>query len=77
MQKLAIADNPREVGRIVRGTAAWDTLYALRTSIERAFSSLKEQRNLRTVRVRGRRKVHTHKLLAVIALAASVLAAPG
>ena len=75
VQKIAIAEDPREVGRIVRGTAAWDTLYALRTSVERAFSYLKEQLNLRTVRVRGRRKVHTHNLLAVIALAASVLAA--
>ncbi|NMP25139.1 transposase [Sulfobacillus harzensis] len=75
VQKIAIADDPREVGRIVRGTAAWDALYELRTSVERAFSYLKEQLNLRTVRVRGRRKVHTHNLFAVIALAAAVLAA--
>ena len=74
VQKIAITDDPREVGRIVRGTAAWDALYHLRTSVERAFSYLKEQLNLRTVRVRGRRKVHTHNLFAVIALAASVLA---
>lgn len=52
-----------------------DALYDLRTSVERAFSYLKEHLNLRTVRVRGRRKVHTHNLFAVIALAASVLAA--
>ena len=38
------------------------------------FATCKEQLNLRTVRVRGRRKVHTHNLFAVIALAASVLA---
>lgn len=75
VQKIAIADNPREVGRVVRGTARWDALYDLRTSVERAFSYLKEHLNLRTVRVRGRRKVHTHNLFAVIALAASVLAA--
>jgi IS5 family transposase len=75
VEKIAIADNPREVGRIVRDTEKWDTLYDLRTSVERAFSYLKEQLNLRTVRVRGRRKVQTHNLLAVIALAASVLAA--
>ncbi len=74
VQKIAIADDPREVGRIVRGTRAWDALYDLRTSVERAFGYLKEQLNLRTVRVRGRRKVHTHNLFAVIALAASVLA---
>ena len=74
VKKIAIADDPRGVGRIVRGTAAWDALYDLRTSVERAFSYLKEQLNLRTVRVRGRRKVHTHNLFAVIALAASVLA---
>lgn len=66
VQKIAIADDPREVGRIVRGTAAWDALYDLRTSVERAFSYLKEQLNLRTVRVRGRRKVHTHNLFAVM-----------
>ena len=74
VQKIAMADNPREVGRIVRGTAAWDALYDLRTSVERAFRYLKEQLNLRTVRVRGRRNVHTHNLFAVIASAASVLA---
>ncbi|WP_243239841.1 transposase [Sulfobacillus harzensis] len=74
VEKIAIADNPREVGRIVRGTREWDRLYDLRTSVERAFSYLKEQLNLRTVRVRGRRKVHIHNLLAVIALAAAVLA---
>lgn len=38
VQKMAIADNPREVGRIVRGTATWDALYNVRTSVERAFS---------------------------------------
>jgi transposase len=74
VEKIAIAANPREVGRIVRGTEKWDALYDLRTSVERAFSYLKEQLNLKTVRVRGRRKVHTHNLLAVIAMAASVLA---
>jgi hypothetical protein len=70
VEQITIADNPREVGRIVRGAREWDRLYDLRTSVERAFSYLKEQPNLRTVRVRGRRKVHIHHLLAVIALAA-------
>ncbi len=69
-----MADNPREVGRIVRGTAVWEAFYDLRTRVERAFRYLKEQLNVRTVRVRGRRKVQTHNLFAVIALAASVLA---
>ncbi|PSR25583.1 MAG: hypothetical protein C7B47_11890 [Sulfobacillus thermosulfidooxidans] len=58
----------------MRGIAAWDALYDLRTSVDQAFSYLTEQRNLWTVRMRGRRKVHTHHLFAVIALAASVLA---
>ena len=75
VQKIAIADAPREVGRVIRGATTWDALYDWRSSVERAFRYLKEQLNLRTVRVRGRRKVHTHNLFAVIALAASVLAA--
>lgn len=73
--KIPINENPREVGRIVRGTPQWDRLYALRTTVERAYSYLKEQLNLRWVRVRGRTKVHAHNLLAVMALAATLLAA--
>lgn len=72
--KFRIDDNQREIGRIVRGTEKWNMLYDLRTSVERAFSYLKEQLNLGTVRVRGRHKVHTHNLFAVLALAATVLA---
>ncbi len=75
VEKIQIAENPRDVGRMVRGTPKWEALYDLRTSVERAFSYLKEQLNLRTVRVRGRDKVHTHNMFAVIALAATVLAA--
>lgn len=75
VKKVSVQENPREVGRIVRGTRAWKRLYDLRTSVERTFSYLKEQLNLRTVRVRGRRKVHIHNLLAVIALAGTILAA--
>lgn len=40
VQKIAIADAPREVGRVIRGATTWDALYDWRSSVERAFRYL-------------------------------------
>jgi transposase len=50
----------------VQKTPEWKVLYNRRTAIERLIARLKAFRRLDMVRVRGRRKIRIHALLAVI-----------
>jgi hypothetical protein len=47
--------------------------YRVRTTVERAYSRLKDEFGARHVRVRGHRKVHSHIMFAVVALFADQL----
>jgi hypothetical protein len=60
----------REIGEDM-GTAEWKALYRQRTAVERAFSRLKGQRSLNSIRVRRLRKVTVHCYLSMIALQVS------
>lgn len=59
--------------RPVTSMPEWQALYQQRTSVERTFSRLKEQRALNHLTTRGLRKVTVHCYLSMIALQAKAL----
>lgn len=67
-------DALRKVGRLPRTTLRWKRLYRQRTSVERAFRSLKHSRLLTQNRFRGLDKVRLHTSLSLMAYCATMLA---
>ena len=67
-------DDPRYISIPHRGSSTWQKIYDKRTSVERTFSRLKENLNLKNVKVMGAKKVKTHILLNCITLIAGKLA---
>ena len=63
--------DPRYISIPHRGSSTWENIYNERTSVERAFSRLKENLGLKNVRVKGKKKVMTHILLSSIGLIAA------
>ena len=55
-----------------QNTLEWKALAAQRQAVERAFSRLKGQRSLNSIKVRGLRKVTVHCYLSLIAMQACV-----
>lgn len=64
---------PERFGQVARSSHAWNALYALRRSVERAFGRLKGFRALNLVALRGLDKVELHCLLPVIVMQAMAL----
>ena len=67
-------DALRKVGRLARTTRRWKRLYRRRTTVERAFRSLKHSRLLNQHQFRGSAKVRLHASLALLAYCATMLA---
>ena len=67
-------DALRKVGRLVRTTRRWELLYKRRTSVERAFRSLKHSRLLNQHQFRGLAKIRLHSSLALLTYCATMLA---
>ena len=67
-------DDPRYISIPHRGSRTWQKIYDKRTSVERTFSRLKENLNLKNVKVMGAKKVKTHILLNCITLIAGKIA---
>ena len=67
-------DALRKVGRLVRTTRRWKRLYRKRTSVERAFRSLKHSRLLNQHQFRGLAKLRLHASLALLTYCATMLA---
>lgn len=63
-----VEDNPRYVSIPHRDSKDWKEIYNTRTSIERTFSRLKENLNIKNLKVRGKEKVKTYLLLNCICL---------
>ena len=63
-----------KVGRLVRTTRRWKRLYKRRTTVERAFRSLKHSRLLNQHQFRGMVKVRLHASLALLTYCATMLA---
>ncbi|MDR2089845.1 MAG: transposase [Clostridiales Family XIII bacterium] len=72
--KLPWKEDLRRLGYPHRASAAWQTLYNMRTSVERMFSRLKEKLNMNNIRVAGLGKARVHVLLNCITLIAGTLA---
>ncbi len=67
-------DALRKVGRLPRTTRRWKRLYKRRTSVERAFRSLKHSRLLNQHQYRGLDKVRLHASLSLLTYCATMLA---
>ena len=67
-------DALRKVGRLPRTTRRWKRLYKRRTTVERAFRSLKHSRLLNQHQFRGLAKVRLHSSLALLTYCATMLA---
>lgn len=73
--KINPKDDPRRFCIPHRGSRNWKELYNLRSSVERAFSRLKNNLSLEDFNVRGIKKVMVHMLLSSICLVAGTIAA--
>jgi hypothetical protein len=72
--KIPIIDPPpNRLGEIILLDAASRRRYGERTTVERAFSRLKDSFGLRQIRVRGPTKVMAHIMFGVLALASEQL----
>ena len=67
-------DALRKVGRLVRTTKRWKRRYKQRTTVERAFRSLKHSRLLNQHRFLGLTKMRLHASLSILAYCATMLA---
>ena len=67
-------DALRKVGRLPRTTRRWKRLYKRRTTVERAFRSLKHSRLLDQHQFQGLAKIRLHSSLALLAYCATMLA---
>ena len=74
MVKTRIKNNPRFISIPHRDSKGWQEIYNKRTSVERTFSRLKENLNLKNLTVMGAKKVETHVLLSCINLIAGKIA---
>ena len=63
----------RLVGPVARSSPEWQSLYAERPVVERLFASLKTSRILDLHQFRGKAKVETHILLALLCYTATML----
>ena len=66
--------NPSHKKALFPITKEWLTIFDRRSSIERLFSRLKEQRRLNNITVRGKRKVTVHCFLSMIVVQGQALA---
>lgn len=73
LNHVPIIDSNRRGGIKVEFDPATAQRYKVRTTVERAYSSLKDQFGARHVRVRGHAKVHSHIMFGVLALFADRL----
>lgn len=67
-------DALRKVGRLVRTTRRWKRLYKRRTTVERAFRSLKHSRLLNQHQFQGLAKIRLHSSLSLLTYCATMLA---
>ena len=66
-------DNPRVIGVIPRQSEVWDTLYALRQGLERAFGSLKRSRLLNRHQYVTMTKIKAHVGMSILTYIATML----